>query len=172
EELVSLPFHMYDDGALAFWPARRYDKGFEQAQKAIELQPDFFLAHSNLALIYAQMGRFPEAVVEAQKGTQLSDSPLAKGFLGYAYAAAGQKREARKVVEELIANIKMRFVCPFEIGTTYLSLGQKDEALLWFEKAYEERSICILTMKFDPRLDSIRSDPGYQSIIRRVAFPQ
>src|SRR5215469_394380 len=172
EELDPLSFHIYSDGALDFWLARRYDQGVEQAQKAIELQPDYFLAHSNLALIYAQMGRLPKAVVEAQKGTQLSDSPLAKGFLGYAYAAAGQKREARSVVEELIANIKSRFVCPFEIGTTYLSLGQKDEAFLWFEKAYEERSICIFTMKFDPRLDSIRSDPRYKNIIRRVAFPQ
>lgn len=70
--------------------------------------------------------------------------------MGYVYAAAGQKREALKVVEDLIANIKTRFVCPYEIGTTYLSLGQKDKAFLWFEKAYEERSICIDGMKFDP----------------------
>jgi tetratricopeptide (TPR) repeat protein len=117
------------------------------------------------------MGRFPEAVVEAQKATQLSNSPLAKGFLGYVYAAAGKEREARRVVDDLIADIKPRFVCPYEIGTTYLSLGRKDEAFAWFEMAYEERSICIFTMKFDPRLDSIRSDPRYQSIVRRVRFP-
>jgi eukaryotic-like serine/threonine-protein kinase len=172
EELDPLSFHIYSDGATDFFAARRYDQGVEQAQKAIELQPDFFAAHSWLALIYAQMGRFPEAVAEAQKGAQLSDSPLAKGFLGDTYAAAGQKREARKVVEGLIANIKTRFVCPYEIGTTYLSLGEKDEAFLWFEKAYEERSVCVYGMKFDPRLDSIRSDPRYQSIVRRVGFPQ
>lgn len=172
EELDPLSFHIYSDGALDFWVARRYDQGVEQAQKAIELQPDFFGAHSYLSLIYVQMGRLPEAVVEAQKGTQLSDSPLAKGFLGYVYAAAGKKREARKVIEELMANIKTRFVCPYEIGTTYLALGEKDEAFLWFERAYEERSICIFTMKFDPRLDSIRSDPRYQSIIQRVSFPE
>jgi eukaryotic-like serine/threonine-protein kinase len=171
EELDPLSFHIYSDGAFDFFVERRYDQGVEQAQKAIELQPDSFEAHSYLALIYAQMGRLPEAVDEAQKGAQLSDSPLAKGFLGYVYAAAGQKREARKVAEHLIANIKTRFVCPFEIGTTYLTLGEKDDAFLWFEKAYEERSLCIYTMKFDPRLDSIRSDPRYQSLIRRVGFP-
>jgi tetratricopeptide (TPR) repeat protein len=172
EELDPLSFHIYSDGALDFLLARRYDQGVEQAHKAIELQPDFFVAHSNLALIYAQMGRLPEAVTEAQKGTQLSDSPLAKGVLGFTYAAAGKELEARKVVDELVANIKTRFVCPFEIGTTYLALGQKDKAFLWIEKAYEERSICIFSMKFDPRLDPIRSDPRYQDIIRRLSFPE
>jgi serine/threonine protein kinase/Tfp pilus assembly protein PilF len=172
EELDPLSFHIYSDGALDFYLARRYDEAVGQALKAIELQPDFFLAHSNLAMIYVQMGKLPEAVTEAQKGSQLSESPLAKGVLGYAYAAAGNELEARKVAEELVANIKTRFVCPFEIGTTYLRLGQKYEAFLWFEKAYEERSICIFTMKFDPRLDPIRSDPRYDSIVRRVAFPQ
>jgi serine/threonine protein kinase/Tfp pilus assembly protein PilF len=172
EELDPLSFHICTDGALDFWQARKYEEGAEQALKAIELQPDFFVAHSYLALNYLQMGRLPEAVVEAQKGTQLSHSQLAKGFLGYAYAAAGNEREARKVAEELVANIKTRYVCPFEIGTTYLALGQKDEAFRWFEKAYEERSVCIFTMKFDPRLDPIRSDPRYHSLIRRVAFPQ
>jgi len=172
EELDPLSFHIYSDGALDFYLARRYDEAVEQAHKAIELQPDFFLAHSNLAMVYVQMGRLPEAVTEAQKGSQLSESPLAKGVLGYAYAAAGNELEAWKVADELVANIKARFVCPFEIGTTYLRLGQKYEAFLWFEKAYEERSICIFTMKFDPRLDPIRADPRYHSIIRRVAFPQ
>jgi eukaryotic-like serine/threonine-protein kinase len=172
EELDPLSFHIYSDGASDFFSAHQYDQGVEQAQKAIELQPDFFQAHSWLALIYVQMGRLPEAVVEAQKGAQVSDSALAKGFLGYVYAAAGKERQARKVVEGLIANIKTRFVCPYEIGTTYLTLGQKDEAFTWFEKAYEERSICIYGMKFDPRLDSIRSDPRYQSLIHRVGFPK
>jgi serine/threonine-protein kinase len=171
EELDPLSFHIYSDGATAYFTERRYDQGVEQAQKAIELQPDYFPAHSWLALIYVQMGRLPEAVVEAQKGAQLSDSPLAKGFLGYVYAAAGQKREAGKVVDDLKANFSTRFVCPFEIGTTYLALGDKDEAFRWFEKAYEERSICISGMKFDPRLDSIHSDPRYQAILARLNFP-
>jgi tetratricopeptide (TPR) repeat protein len=171
EELDPLSFHIYTDGALDFWLARKYEQGVEQALKAIELQPDFFVAHSNLSQIYAQMGKFPEGVVEAQKGTQLSNSPLARGFLGYAYGVAGRKLEARQVVEELVANMETRYVCPFEIGTTYLSLGQKDKAFLWFEKAYEERSLCIYTMKFDPRLDSIRSDARYHSLIHRVGFP-
>jgi serine/threonine protein kinase len=172
EELDPLSFHIYTDSSLDYWLARKYKQGVEQALKAIELQPDFFVAHSYLALNYLQMGRLPEAVIEAQKGTQLSNSPLARGFLGYAYGVAGKEPEARQVVEELIANINTRFVCPYEIGTTYLSLGQKDKAFLWFDKAYEERSLCIYGMKFDPRLDPIRSDPRYQSIIRRVAFPQ
>ena len=151
---------------------RKYEKGVEQAQKSIRLEPDFFLAHSYLGLTYAQMGRASEAVVEARKGSELSDSPLAKGFLGYVYAAAGRKREAAAVASDLTANFKAHFVCPFEIGMTYLYLGKKDEAFAWIEKAYEERSICIPSIKYDPRLDPIRSDPRLQAIIARVNFPE
>lgn len=172
EELDPLNYSFYAHESFNDFLERKYDKSVELAQKALELQPDFFLAHSYLGLTYAQMGRSSEAVVEARKGSELSDSPLAKGFLGYVYAAAGRKREATEVANDLTANFKAHFVCPFEIGMTYLYLGKKDDAFAWIEKAYEERSICIPSIKFDPRLDPIRSDPRFQAIIARVNFPE
>ena len=122
-------------------------------------------------MTYAQMGRLPDAVAETEKGAQLTDSPLIQAFLGYADAAAGKKTEARKIAEELAAKRQQRYVCPYEIGTIHLYLGEKDEAFKWYEKAYQERSLCIPIMKFDPRLDPIHADPRYQDLIRRVGFP-
>jgi eukaryotic-like serine/threonine-protein kinase len=172
ERLDPLSFRTYADGSVDYWLERRYDEAVAQAQKSIELEPNGFMAHSNLAFAYAEMNRLPDAVVEAQKGAELSDSPLAKGFLGYTYAAAGRTQEARKTVKQLEADFRNHFVCPYEIGTIHLWLGEKDEAFRWYEKAYDERSICMSLMKYDPRLDPIRSDPRYESLIRRVGFPQ
>lgn len=172
EQLDPLSYHIYADASQDYWLQRRYDEAISQAKKSIELEPNAFMAHSNLAFAYAEINRFPDAVLEAQKGAELSDSPLAKGFLGYTLAAAGRKKEAREIIKQLEDDFPNRFVCPYEIGTTYLWLGEKEEAFHWFEKAYEERSICMSLMKYDPRLDPIRSDPRYESLIRRVGFPQ
>ncbi|PYU22328.1 MAG: hypothetical protein DMG32_18560, partial [Acidobacteria bacterium] len=172
EELDPLSPLTYRTGEVGYLLGHQNDRAVEQAQKAIEVQPDYFFAHTWLGVIYAQMGRRPEAVAEAEKGAQLTDSPLIHAFLGYAYAAAGKKAEARKIAEELAAKRAQRYVCPYEIGTIYLTLGEKNEAFRWYEKAYEERSVCVPLMKFDPRLDSVHADARFQDLIRRIGFPQ
>jgi serine/threonine protein kinase/TolB-like protein/Flp pilus assembly protein TadD len=172
EELDPLSFRTYRAGEVGYLLGHQNDRAVEQAQKAIEVQPDYFFAHTWLGVIYAQMGRLSEAVAEAEKGAQLTDSPLVHAFLGYTYAAAGKKAEARKIAEELAAKRAQRYVCPYEIGTIYLTLGEKNEAFRWYEKAYEERSLCVPLMKFDPRLDSVHADARFQDLIRRVGFPQ
>jgi len=171
EELDPLSFKIYGDAAQYYWLARQYGRAVEQAQKAIELEPDYFLAHTNMGLSYVQMGRLSEAVAETQKGAQLSDSPMARVIMGYAFAVAGRRSEARKIAEELAAKRGQNYLCPFEIGTIHLSLGEQDEAFRWLERAYDERSYCTAGLKFDPRLDPIRSDPRYQDLVRRVGFP-
>jgi hypothetical protein len=94
-----------------------------------------------------------------------------RGFLAYVYAATGQVERAREIAERLIRERTQRYVCGFEIATTKLSLGETDQAFRWLETAYEDRSLCIPGMKFDPRLDPIRSDQRYFDLIRRVGFP-
>jgi tetratricopeptide (TPR) repeat protein len=173
EELDPLSPRIYAKvGALGYLLGHRYDRAVEQAQKSIEVQPEYPMAHTWLGVTYAQMGRLDDAIAEAQKGAQLADSPLVRAFLGYTYAAAGKKLEARKIAEELTAQRDQRYVCPYEIGTIHLWLGDKDEAFRWYEKAYDERSVCVALMKFDPRLDVVHADPRYQSLIRRVGFPE
>jgi tetratricopeptide (TPR) repeat protein len=172
EELDPLSFRIYCDGAFAAYLARNYARAEAQAKRSIDLAPDYFLMHSYLALIYVQMGKRLEAVAQAEQGVHLTDSPLIKGFLGYVYAASGRTAEARSIADDLIGLHAHTYTCAFEIGTTELALGRRDEAFRWFEAAYQDRSLCITSMKFDPRLDSVRSDPRYESLIQRVGFPR
>ena len=171
EELDPLSFRYFADAAMIYYDWRRYDQAVLQAQKSLLLQPDYFIAHSYLGMIYAQTGSYSEAIAEAQKGVQLSDSPVARGVLGYAYATAGNKSQAQKIAAALQGNFDEHFVCPFEIGTIYIRLGEKDVSFRWLNRAYEERSICISGMKYDPRLDPIRSDARYEALVRQVNFP-
>jgi TolB-like protein/DNA-binding winged helix-turn-helix (wHTH) protein/Tfp pilus assembly protein PilF len=171
EELDPLSFRIYCDGAFVEFLARNYQFAVEQAKRSIDLAPDYFLSHSYLALIYVQLERNDEAVAEAEKGVRLTDSSLVEGFLGYVYAATGRTAQARQVVDHLTRRRAQHFICAFELGTTHLWLGEKDEAFRWFELAYDDRSLCITSMKFDPRLDPVRTDQRFISLIRRAGFP-
>jgi TolB-like protein/DNA-binding winged helix-turn-helix (wHTH) protein/Tfp pilus assembly protein PilF len=171
EELDPLSFRIYNDAAFVEFLAHDYPRAAELARRSIDLAPDYFLAHTNLALIYVQLARKDEAVVEAEKGAQLTDSALIAGFLGYVYAATGRTAQARQLFDHLSGQRAQRYVCAFELGTTQLWLGDRDAAFRWFEQAYEDRSLCLTSMKFDPRLDPVHSDQRFVSLIRRVGFP-
>ena len=65
----------------------------------------------------------------------------------------------------------MRYVAPYWIAMIYVGLDEKDKAFEWFEKAYQERSWFLMFIKMDPLMDSVRSDPRYLSLIRRIGIP-
>jgi hypothetical protein len=67
---------------------------------------------------------------------------------------------------------KKRYVCSYEVATAYVLLKDKDLAFSWFDKAVEDRSDCMVVLAVDPRLDSLRSDPRFQDLLRRVGLPQ
>ena len=148
-----------------------YAEAIERARILLDLDPNNGFAHAQLALVYVQMGRRSEAVSEAEKAIQNSDSPLNQATAGTALAAAGETGRARRLLEQLIEVSKKRYVCPYEIGLVYVGLGEKDEAFRWLEKGYQDRSICMQYTKQDPRMTPLYGDPRYEDLLRRLAFP-
>jgi hypothetical protein len=92
--------------------------------------------------------------------------------LGHAYAVAGKTDEARGVLSELKALSRDRYVLPFGIAVIYTGLGEKDEAIDWLEKAYEERNGWMVYLREEPRLEPLRSDPRFQDLLARMNFPE
>ena len=92
-------------------------------------------------------------------------------MLGGAYAAWGKKEEAKKVLKELTERAGRRYVCPYEVATIYVGLGERDAAFEWLDKAVEARADCIPWIKPDPKIDPLRSDPRYAALLRRVGLP-
>jgi hypothetical protein len=77
-----------------------------------------------------------------------------------------------KGLQDIEQLTRKRYVCSYEVATSYVLLREKDLAFPWFDKAVEERSDCMVMLAVDPRLDSIRSDPRFHDLQRRVGLPR
>ncbi|MBA2647637.1 MAG: protein kinase [Pyrinomonadaceae bacterium] len=154
---------------MSFYFARQYDQAVEQYRKAVGIEPKSHWSRLLLGLAYEQQGKLPEAIAELNQARRLNDSPQVLASLGHAYAVSGRRDEARAVIEELKETLKRKYVSPYDIATIYVGLGEKDEALRWLEKAYDDRSGWLgMWLKVDPKFDSLRSDPRFADLMRRV----
>ena len=152
--------------------SRRFDESATLARKQIEMFPNFFLPHMLLGQDLFFKGDHAEGIKEMEKAKELEPTPHLKGQLASLYARANRKDEARKLLQDLQEEAKVRYVTPYWIAMIYVGLDEKDEAFKWFEKAFEERSWFLIFIKMDPWMDSMRSDPRYTSLIRRIGYPQ
>jgi len=153
-----------------YYITRNYPQAIRIYNGALEIEPNYPMALSQLALTYALNKDFAKAIAAGEKAIQLDDSPMYVVETGYAYAAAGKREDARKVLAQLQEVSKSKYVCPFEVATIYVSLGETDTAFEWLHKAVEDQSICTVWLR-DPRMDPIRSDTRFQKILEDLKFP-
>jgi len=149
--------------------ARRYDEAIIQSQKLIRLDPTLAVAHYNLGMAYEQKGNYEEAIA-AFNQAQLLDpqNPVVSAFLCHAYALMGKRGLLQKPLAELMQQAKQGNLDPVHIGLIYAALGDKDQAFVWLEKAYQTRSEDLLNLKVNPKFDSLRSDPRLTDLLRRL----
>jgi TolB-like protein/class 3 adenylate cyclase/Tfp pilus assembly protein PilF len=153
--------------------ARNYDAAIEQYRKALEIDPTFGPAHLWFGRPYLQKGRFPEAIAEIQQAVASSGgSTISLAALAHAYGSAGRETEARKVLEQLLERSRSRYLPSYWIALVYTGLGEVDQAILWLERAYEERSSWLVWIKVEPRFDVLRSDPRFDSLLRRLRLAE
>ena len=148
---LSLPFNR--DLGDAFYFARQYDQAIDQLHKAQELDPNFAQPQHDLILAYAQKSMYKEAIAEGNKRLSADpDDSAALPYLGYAYAKAGRRVEAQKVLDQLNDPSNRQFITAAARARIYAGLGEKDRAFEWLEKSYEERSLAtgFGTIKVDP----------------------
>jgi TolB-like protein len=161
------------DAGWAATLARRYDRAEVWFRRSIELDPSSSgWPRVNFAIALTLQGRPKEAVAEAEKGIASFDSPLARATACSVFALGGQREKAERLFEELMSESKERYVCPYELGNVALALGRRDQAFDLLEKGLRDHSICMQFLKFDPRLDPIRSDARYADLVKSIGFPQ
>jgi serine/threonine protein kinase/tetratricopeptide (TPR) repeat protein len=147
-----------------FYDARQYDQAIEQERKTLELDPNYSQAHSVLGRAYLQKSMYDEGIAEFEKegSTDLLN-------IGRAYAMAGRKAEAQKVLDQLSALSKEKYVAPKNMAAIYAALGEKEKAFEWLEKSYQDRSLAVgLGMKSFPGFDPLRSDPRFADLLHRM----
>ncbi|MBI4466217.1 MAG: protein kinase [Acidobacteria bacterium] len=170
-ELDPLSLIINANVAWVYYYARQYDQALRECQKALEMDANFPQARTYLGLIYAAKGMHQEAIAEFQKAIALAGArpPSYLGALGYAYARAGNKAEAQKLLNELL---EQKPVPLLPVAQIYAGLGQKQEALAWLERAYEVRGSSIEFINISPSVDPLRGDPRFQDLLRRMNFPE
>ena len=155
-------FHQY---------AREYDEAIKDIQKTLELEPDFIIAHLNLGFTYTLQGKYEEAIQSFRKARKLSgDYPLSLAALSYSLAVAGKRGEASELLGKLDQISRQRYVPALYFGLVYMGLGDRDQAFHWIDKAFEERSGYLLYLNVDPKVDSLRSDPRFKQILKKIGF--
>ena len=172
-ELDPLSLTINFELGLAFYYARDYDQAIQQFQKTLELDANFPLVHAHLPAAYEQKGMYAEAIAGFQKGITLrggTEWSFSMSGLGHVYGVSGKKAEARAVLDELKQRSRQEYVPADSIALVYEGLGEKDQAFIWLEKAYEEHAFKMAWLKVEPQWDSLRSDPRFADLVRRMGL--
>jgi TolB-like protein/DNA-binding winged helix-turn-helix (wHTH) protein len=151
--------------------ARQDDLAVDQLRRTLEIDPNFAHAHWELGIAYVRKGQLAEAISEFHQATTLSpDFTQYKAGLGYAYARVGKTAEARKLLNDLKALSKRRYVSRCDIAIIYTGLDEKDQAFAWLESGYEQHDFTLVSAKGHPLLDPLRSDPRFQILLHRIGL--
>jgi TolB-like protein/Flp pilus assembly protein TadD len=146
--------------------ARRYDEAIRQLRSD---DPD----HWFLGFALIANGQPDEAITVLEKALSLTDrSPAVMGVLVRAYAHAGRRREALRLVDELKRRQQKSYVPAAPFVNAYLGLGDNEQALAWLERAYQEQSNILQLVKVFPYFDPLRGDPRFADLVRRVGLDQ
>jgi TolB-like protein/DNA-binding winged helix-turn-helix (wHTH) protein/Flp pilus assembly protein TadD len=163
EELDPFELEVKMDIATLFSFTRQYDRAIEQFKKTIEMDPSYPGTHLRLAGAYEETGRYEDAIAELKKGI------VQPAQLAYGYAVAGKREEAQEILEELKQQQSSgHYVSPFFFAIIYLGLGEKDQAFEWLNKTFEENPYKLAFIRFNARFDSLRSDPRFDALLRRM----
>jgi TolB-like protein len=149
--------------------AKQYEDAVEHCGRAGELHPNSFWLPFFLGLAYQQLGKVAAATAEFQKSIAMSGNiTFTTAGLGHLYGSSGLTAEARVIYEELRTRAAKTYVPAFDLALICIGLDWKDEAFEWLDKAYEERSSWMSYLQVEARLDTLRRDPRFDDLLRRV----
>jgi len=155
--------------------AKQWDPAIAQLRTATEIDPNLWLARCFLGRAYERKGRMTEAIAEFQRAVELepNNSETWSG-LGHAYTTAGKRAKAQEVLNHLRElSAQGWWVAPYNVAVIDSGLGEKDQAFEWLERGYKDRSYYLAEyLSTDERLDSLRSDPRFADLLRRVGLPK
>jgi serine/threonine protein kinase/tetratricopeptide (TPR) repeat protein len=152
------------------YSAHKYDEAIAQYKKTIAMDESFDSAHYSLAFAYDRKGMQKEAIAEWQKALTEYGDPKTAALLGDAYARSGYRAALQAWIDEVEGNASHKFVSPFAVAIMYGMLSDKDSAMKWLGKAYEDRDVDLVTVNAEPVFDFLHSDPRFQDLLRRLGL--
>jgi TolB-like protein/DNA-binding winged helix-turn-helix (wHTH) protein/Tfp pilus assembly protein PilF len=151
--------------------AGRREEAIQQFRAVLANEPSYQWALWRLGSTQTEMHDYASAIRTLQKNVEITKrSPSALGTLGHALALAGRRDEARKILDELLALSRLRYVPPSSISTVYQGLGDRDKSFEWLEKCYQERANNLIWLDVSHNDDPLRSDPRFDDLLRRIGL--
>jgi len=153
--------------------ARHYDEAIQELREALVIRPEDAFNHWYLGFALIARGNPEEAIPELEKAVSLTDrAPGAIGVLIRAYALAGRRSDALRLLAELKKRNETSYVPTGAFINAYLGLGDKEQAFVWLERACEEQSNILQFTKVHPFFDPLRDDPRFKDLLHRVGLDQ
>lgn len=152
----------------SYYLAMRFGDAIKQLEKVVEMGPDFAPAHYFLGRAYLENGQPDEAIKEARIAGSLRPTSIVQ--FATILAAAGEKEEARRIVEE--AKVAGFYTDPADLAWAYGALGETEKEASFVEQAARESSAHLGYYSSDPSTREMRKDPRIRSILERAGYPQ
>ncbi|MBA3674883.1 MAG: tetratricopeptide repeat protein [Chitinophagaceae bacterium] len=172
-ELDPLSVPISTDMGFSLYYSGDYDNAIKKLQGTLQINPKYPLAHIWLGRSYQAKQMYPQAIAEYKNALQATpDWPVGLAQLGNVYGVSGNKGEAQKILDTLNSLTKTKFVTSYGMALVYAGLGEKDQAFLKLNNAYEERSNWLVWLKTDPRWMTFRSDKRFARLVSNVGLPE
>ncbi|HXH51114.1 MAG TPA: protein kinase [Terriglobia bacterium] len=174
QELDPLSLIINTDFGSTLFDGGDYDLAINQLRTTLELDPGFWVLRWWLGRSYLAKGMHEAGVRELESAAELSSgNPSALAWLGYGYAVSGETARTRHILAGLQQKAKESYVSPYQFAVLYAALGEKDQAIGYLEKAFQERcyEMYFLNLERHRLFRPLRSDPRFQDLVRRMNFP-
>lgn len=157
--------------AMIMYLAHRFEEAAALLGHTCEKNPDHFLPHLRLGLVRIQQRRYKDAIAVIKKAIRLADgSTETLATLGMAYAASGNARGARQILDRLARLKGKRYVLPYNIAKIYASARDRTKTFEWLETAYEGGNPDLIELNSEPVFDWVRADSRFQQLMWRIGW--
>jgi TolB-like protein/Flp pilus assembly protein TadD len=154
------------------YQAGQFESALALLKNALAIDSDLWVVHAFLGGVYERLHMFDQATAEYQKAFELSAGNTETiAFRGHIRAQLGQRAEAEESIRILTEISRQKYVPPYNVAIVYAGLGEVQAALDWLEMAYETRDVRLTFLAVEPKWDTMRSDPGFQGLLRRLKLP-
>jgi eukaryotic-like serine/threonine-protein kinase len=154
--------------------AGRDDQAIEELRRTLdEIDPRFAVIHLFLGMLYEHKGRYDDAIAEFRQWSSLLGGPdaVAGGSQGHTLAVSGRRSDALAELGRLIDLSRRRYVSPYEIALIHIGLGDREKALEWLEKGYDDHAAWMIWLDLDPRFNTLHGEPRYRDLLQKMHLP-
>jgi TolB-like protein/class 3 adenylate cyclase/Flp pilus assembly protein TadD len=171
-ELDPLSEMVQTDLAQVFYHEGNYDQAIKEYQKSLQLDSSYVYTYAYLGQVYAVHNMLDEAENAFKYAVELTQKkdPATMAGLAYVYARQNKSELAMTIVNHLENLGGGFYVHPMYLAIVYEALGDREEAIHWLQKGYEDRSEWMIFLQVEHMLDSMRGDARFEELVKKMKF--